>query len=256
LTLFIVGFCNSESFAACTDGCPGYINETLSQNTSALATVGEDVNSSSTTSSIASAGLTGAGALANIFVNDQQLFVTATVSPSGTNEVEYATAHADLTYTFFVSSIYFPGTTSNALVPVTIEGTYTPNFSAATTSVTSSLSITSNSDNSIFYSLNTSGGGSYLDTDLLTAPGEVYTVSMSITGSVFNTTSGGVTADIDPTFSVPSGYQISFSPGIGNGEDIAAGVPEPSTWAILLLGFAGIGFKAYRRKSKPALMAA
>jgi len=34
------------------------------------------------------------------------------------------------------------------------------------------------------------------------------------------------------------------------------GVPEPSTWAMMILGFAGIGFMAYRRKSKPALMAA
>jgi hypothetical protein len=33
-------------------------------------------------------------------------------------------------------------------------------------------------------------------------------------------------------------------------------VPEPSTWAMLLIGFAGIGFMAYRRKSKPTLMAA
>jgi hypothetical protein len=33
-------------------------------------------------------------------------------------------------------------------------------------------------------------------------------------------------------------------------------VPEPSTWAMMLLGFAGIGFMAYRRKSKPALMTA
>jgi PEP-CTERM motif len=32
-------------------------------------------------------------------------------------------------------------------------------------------------------------------------------------------------------------------------------VPEPSTWAMLVLGFAGIGFMAHRRKSKPALMA-
>jgi hypothetical protein len=32
-------------------------------------------------------------------------------------------------------------------------------------------------------------------------------------------------------------------------------VPEPSTWAMMLLGFAGIGFLAYRRKAKPALMA-
>jgi hypothetical protein len=35
-----------------------------------------------------------------------------------------------------------------------------------------------------------------------------------------------------------------------------AAVPEPSTWAMLLLGFAGVGFMAYRRNSKPALMAA
>jgi hypothetical protein len=33
-------------------------------------------------------------------------------------------------------------------------------------------------------------------------------------------------------------------------------VPEPSTWAMMILGFAGIGFIAYRRKSKPALLAA
>ena len=35
-----------------------------------------------------------------------------------------------------------------------------------------------------------------------------------------------------------------------------AAVPEPSTWAMMLLGFAGIGFLAYRRKSKPVLMGA
>ena len=40
------------------------------------------------------------------------------------------------------------------------------------------------------------------------------------------------------------------------GDPIASGVPEPSTWAMMLLGFAGLGFMAYRRKSKPALMAA
>jgi hypothetical protein len=33
-------------------------------------------------------------------------------------------------------------------------------------------------------------------------------------------------------------------------------VPEPSTWAMMLLGFAGVGFMAYRRKSKPALLTA
>jgi hypothetical protein len=32
-------------------------------------------------------------------------------------------------------------------------------------------------------------------------------------------------------------------------------VPEPSTWAMMILGFASVGFMAYRRRSKPALMA-
>jgi PEP-CTERM motif len=35
-----------------------------------------------------------------------------------------------------------------------------------------------------------------------------------------------------------------------------ASVPEPSTWAMMILGFAGMGFMAYRRKSKPELTAA
>jgi hypothetical protein len=35
-----------------------------------------------------------------------------------------------------------------------------------------------------------------------------------------------------------------------------ASVPEPSTWAMMILGFAGVGLMAYRRKSKPVLMAA
>jgi PEP-CTERM motif len=30
---------------------------------------------------------------------------------------------------------------------------------------------------------------------------------------------------------------------------VAAAVPEPSTWAMMILGFCGLGFMAYRRKS-------
>ena len=35
----------------------------------------------------------------------------------------------------------------------------------------------------------------------------------------------------------------------------APDVPELSTWAMMLLGFAGIGFMAHRRKARPELMA-
>jgi hypothetical protein len=38
------------------------------------------------------------------------------------------------------------------------------------------------------------------------------------------------------------------------GSGITTAVPEPSTWAMLILGFAGVGFMAYRRKGRgPAL---
>ena len=38
--------------------------------------------------------------------------------------------------------------------------------------------------------------------------------------------------------------------------EIAPAVPEPSTWAMLLIGSAGLGFMAYGRKSKPVLVPA
>jgi hypothetical protein len=48
--------------------------------------------------------------------------------------------------------------------------------------------------------------------------------------------------------------RLSCGPGCSIG--VQPGVPEPSTWAMMILGFCGVGFMAYRRKSKPALMAA
>ena len=43
--------------------------------------------------------------------------------------------------------------------------------------------------------------------------------------------------------------------GPGSYAAAVAPIPEPSTWAMMVFGFAGVGFMAYRRKSKPALMA-
>ena len=35
--------------------------------------------------------------------------------------------------------------------------------------------------------------------------------------------------------------------------DINPSIPEPSTWAVMILGFFGVGFMAYRRKSQTSL---
>ena len=47
----------------------------------------------------------------------------------------------------------------------------------------------------------------------------------------------------------PTGLNVEFTSSV-------SGVPEPSTWAMMLLGFAGIGFVAYRQTKKRAVVAA
>ncbi len=66
-----------------------------------------------------------------------------------------------------------------------------------------------------------------------------------------------------PLFNLASGGGMSAFTGKVNGIEYynvsgttnISAVPEPSTWAMMILGFCGLGFMAYRRKSKPALMA-
>ncbi|WP_294532053.1 PEPxxWA-CTERM sorting domain-containing protein [uncultured Rhodoblastus sp.] len=50
----------------------------------------------------------------------------------------------------------------------------------------------------------------------------------------------------------PAPYSVSLFPGadgqaFGSGQAFSPGVPEPATWAMMLLGFAGLGFAGYRR---------
>ena len=55
-------------------------------------------------------------------------------------------------------------------------------------------------------------------------------------------------------------YTQNPAAGLGRGlshtadfGSITAAVPEPSTWAMMILGFSGVGFMAYRRRNKPSL---
>jgi hypothetical protein len=38
--------------------------------------------------------------------------------------------------------------------------------------------------------------------------------------------------------------------------DTVGAIPEPSTWAMMILGFAGVGFMAYRRRNQAATLEA
>ena len=106
--------------------------------------------------------------------------------------------------------------------------------------------------------------GSALDGDIVvnTNFGELWLLDPSNPLSAVLIASGGSRGD----YTAPDGLgnlfltqtdsilRLSIQGGtIGGGP---GAVPEPSTWAMMILGFTGIGFMAYRRKSKPALMAA
>jgi PEP-CTERM motif len=42
-------------------------------------------------------------------------------------------------------------------------------------------------------------------------------------------------------------YNIQGSAALSNVETSSSAVPEPSTWAMMLLGFVGLGFTGYQR---------
>jgi hypothetical protein len=72
--------------------------------------------------------------------------------------------------------------------------------------------------------------------------------------SVLDNFAGGDFSLVGDTFT----FTTSSFPGPGTFTAVinVGVVPEPSTWAMLILGFAGVGFMAYRRKSGPALIGA
>ena len=70
-------------------------------------------------------------------------------------------------------------------------------------------------------------------------------------GSTTISLAGGVYGDLSLALSGIS-YVVFGGPGVFVADDLSftavAAVPEPSTWAMMILGFCGLGFLAYRKK--------
>jgi hypothetical protein len=105
-----------------------------------------------------------------------------------------------------------------------------------------------------------------LDVTFYTLAGSTTTsFTADLGGSINRNRDGQVTIDWNPTtelVSYPFGsFDLTLNDIIlsssNTNEDITgtitAAVPEPSTWAMMILGFFGVGFMAYRRNSRPAL---
>jgi len=112
--------------------------------------------------------------------------------------------------------------------------------------------------------------GPTLGSGLVNVPiADITTLSMTIDGFSFNFLThisvlqftSGILSDITagPVLSGPASLSVSgtttaFFDGVSlqafdTVAATVAAVPEPSTWAMMILGFAGLGFVAYRRRN-------
>jgi hypothetical protein len=79
--------------------------------------------------------------------------------------------------------------------------------------------------------------------------------ALSLTGNNFFTLQGtnGQIIESVTIAAVGGLFQDVRQERLGGIQSITSSVPEPSTWAMLVLGFAGIGFMAFRRKNQGTL---
>ena len=73
--------------------------------------------------------------------------------------------------------------------------------------------------------------------------------SLSVAESFFRDSVLDLGSSLGPNIDLTFGYSLVADGSGGFGFDFAVGgaVPEPSTWAMTLLGFAGLGFAGYRQ---------
>ena len=127
------------------------------------------------------------------------------------------------------------------------NGSFSAHITGGSTDVSSVGSDLTATSNGLFFNFSDASAGYFMFSGL----GNYF---------CFTTAAAAASCGSNGAFSGETIFVVSEA-GIGKTGDVqvasaVASVPEPSTWAMMILGFAGIGFMAYRRKSKPALMAA
>jgi hypothetical protein len=185
-------------------------------------------------------------------VPDTSISVAASGSP-----LQTAYAVGDFTYDFVLATL-----DANIQLPPTVGLIITSNISFTTPQSDGQgdsagggafLEISDSKGNIL---LEDTTAGHHHDT-LQLNPLQVYTVTLQADASVdaFNT-SETASATIDPTITIDPAFAndfvIQYSPGLDTG-GVAAGAPEPSTWAMLALGFAGLGVMRWRSKRDRAI---
>jgi hypothetical protein len=176
---------------------------------------------------------------------------TYTISASGNQS---ATATINYTGNFFTSSIPYltnlnstPGNPGlNGLDPSqSITATFNP-FTVApgTTQGFTFLTIFNESTDAVLVSdafAAPSSTGAFIAANTLTA-NTVYGFELDYSDRLFD----GILNTTDNSFT-QQGFDVRTDGTFTTGA--IGAVPEPSTWAMMILGFCGVGFMAYRRKN-------
>jgi hypothetical protein len=173
-----------------------------------------------------------------------------------------------------VAAVEFSGSTTGCFGTDCTNFSSSPSISHLSFSGGSFTDITAGSFTTGFGSFNLGNGTSSYNTSFTLDI--AFTLPSGTTGQTINAlVSGSVggnsgTVDIDfpttpQTFTYSGGsftvalndVDISIGdPNITGTITLNSAVPEPSTWAMMILGFCGLGFLSYRRKSQMAFNAA
>jgi hypothetical protein len=89
--------------------------------------------------------------------------------------------------------------------------------------------------------------------------GTCYSGGCGYTGWIHSTYTITAAGTYTLTFGVTNWSDTIYDSGLAfagvtvDGTPVTGAVPEPSTWAMIILGFAGVGYMSYRRRKQPAL---
>jgi hypothetical protein len=178
--------------------------------------------------------------------------------PAGPAAFSLLTSGQPLTYTFGSLTATFNNGAilTNELLQTTDNSNVYATFSGSAPSLTNPLTVTFNQPVANFsvdilnaaagdYELFDNGGHTDFFT-LAVQGGSIHTGTFATAGTVISIQELTIVGDVFP---------VRFDFAVDNVRfdgPVTGGVPEPSTWAMMILGFFGVGFMAYRRRNQTA----
>jgi hypothetical protein len=198
---------------------------------------------------MASGTAIGAAMLIGLSAPPAQAGYVVDLTQVGSDVVAVGSGRIDLTGLAFEAD----GETDAFLFPLDVlifTGPAFPTISGM--NVYSGVSTTPTSFGSGRFTEASSGSGDLVGiTTIASSVGQLYVPSGYVSGSALSDTSTYSGATLAGLGVTPGTYEWTWGSGANQNFTLvigAAAVPEPSTWAMMLLGFAGLGYAAVRRK--------